>query len=181
MRKKPEIYRDIARLRQRVRTALTAFAVLIVAGAASAEPLRGPVSGQPLPRFASLKAELVYLRQGPGTQYAILFELTRRDLPVEVIGEYDVWRRVRLHDGARGWIHRAMLSTRRMATAVSAAATIRAEPTPAARPVAALGPATPMRLRACGLNWCAVEGHGVAGWLHKSDMWGVHADERFDD
>lgn len=151
--------------------AFAGLALTVAAPVASA--VEGRSTGQPLPRYASLKASLVYLRLGPGPEYAIAWELTRRHLPVRIVGEHGAWRRIVLHDGSRGWIHSVMLTGRRYAIADVALATIRRAPDTRARPVATLAPATPMRVRGCGLSWCRVEGMGVAGWAAKAEIWGV--------
>src|SRR5690349_19749693 len=62
----------------------------------------GP-SGLPLPRFVSLKADEVNVRQGPGWDHAVAWVYRRIGLPVEVIAEYDVWRQIRDSEGASGW------------------------------------------------------------------------------
>lgn len=156
--------------------ALVLTAVLALA-APSADAVTGRFSGEKLPRYAALKANLAYLRKGPGTQYAIAWELTRRHLPVRIVGEYGPWRRVELHDGERGWIHRVMLTSKRFAVAVDRAAPIRRAPDQRARAIARLEPATPLRIRRCGLSWCRLEGYGVAGWASKAALWGVESAE----
>ena len=50
-------------------------------------------SGLPLPRFVSLKSKRVNLRIGPGTEYAVTWMYTRAGLPVEIIQEYENWRK----------------------------------------------------------------------------------------
>ena len=102
--------------------ALTLFAAISPPGAraeagekTAAEPRIGRSTGLPLPRFASIKADPARLRRGPGVDYPILWELTRRGLPVRIVGEYGHWRRVELHDGSKGWMHRVLLSGRRTA------------------------------------------------------------------
>src|SRR5262249_28295400 len=47
----------------------------------------GP-SGLPVPRYASLKADKVNLRRGPGTEYPTSWVFQRLGLPVEVINEF---------------------------------------------------------------------------------------------
>ncbi|MBC8049993.1 MAG: hypothetical protein H7X92_07600, partial [Chitinophagales bacterium] len=93
---------------------LLAPAILIaVAGLAAAQqaPERkiGP-SGQPLPRFVSLKADEVSVRKGPGWDHGIAWVFRRAGLPVEVIAEFDVWRQVRDSESATGWVHGRLLS-----------------------------------------------------------------------
>ena len=73
---------------------------------------RGP-SGLPLPRFVSLKSGRVNSRIGPGVNYAVDWMYLKPGLPMEIIQEYDNWRRVRDSDGSEGWINQSLLSGRR--------------------------------------------------------------------
>ncbi len=72
-------------------------------------PAKGSSTGLPLPRFASLRADAVNLRGGPGTRYPIQWVYKRRDLPVKIEREFDVWRLVEDSDGVKGWVHQATL------------------------------------------------------------------------
>ena len=49
--------------------------------------------------YASLRAEKVYLREGPTYQHRVLFIYKRKDYPVQIIASYESWRRVRDVDG----------------------------------------------------------------------------------
>src|ERR1700690_2889190 len=60
----------------------------------------------PIPRFASLRANDVNLRTGPGTRYPIEWVFTHQGMPVEITAEYETWRRVRDADGDEGWVHK---------------------------------------------------------------------------
>ena len=73
----------------------------------------GRVTGLPIPRFVSLKGKKTYMRHGPSKSHAIMWEYNKRGLPVEVINEYDHWRKIRDMDGSEGWIHQTVLSGRR--------------------------------------------------------------------
>ncbi|MEL6979275.1 MAG: SH3 domain-containing protein [Pseudomonadota bacterium] len=150
--------------------------------AARAEPAAPRVghSGYPIPRYVSVKANEARLRRGPGTDYPILWVLTRRGLPVRIIGEYDHWRRVELHNGERGWMHKALLSGRRTAIMLGATRELHAQPLEQAARVARIGEATPLRLNRCEAEWCEAQGKGVRGWAPKSRLWGVGLDEEFD-
>ncbi|WP_246091429.1 SH3 domain-containing protein [Swingsia samuiensis] len=70
---------------------------------------KGTNTGLPLPRFAALRADKVYMRRGPGDRYPIDWVYHRRGLPVEVEREFDVWRLVEDSDGQKGWVHQATL------------------------------------------------------------------------
>src|SRR5690348_12952439 len=68
------------------------------------DPNKGSVTQLPIPRFVSLRSDEVYLRAGPGTRYPIQWVYKRRDLPVEILREFDVWRLVEAPDGIKGWM-----------------------------------------------------------------------------
>ncbi|MBE7213025.1 MAG: hypothetical protein INR65_18590 [Gluconacetobacter diazotrophicus] len=72
-------------------------------------PQKGSNSGLPIPRFAALRADTVNLRSGPGTRYPIQWVYKRKDLPVQVEREFDVWRLVDFSDGTKGWVNQAVL------------------------------------------------------------------------
>ncbi len=72
-------------------------------------PPHGTSTGLPLPRFAALRADSVYLRRGPGSRYPIEWVYHRRDLPVRIEREFDVWRLIEDSDGIKGWVHQATL------------------------------------------------------------------------
>lgn len=185
------MFQYLAVIRALLARAAIAVAVALAALAVSAAPSQAQIeriglsSGEPLPRFASLKAEEVNFRRGPGMSYAILWILRRRHLPVKVIGEYDHWRRIELHDGQRGWVHRALLSTRRFASPRREAADLYDTPLTSARLLAEIGETAPMRLKRCDKEWCEVElsvaDNGLrrilTGWTRRDDLWGVGESE----
>ncbi|MBU8543133.1 MULTISPECIES: SH3 domain-containing protein [Roseomonadaceae] len=156
-----------------------------------AAPSTGPVTGLPLPRFASLRSDEVNMRVGPSTSYPIEWTFQRRDLPVQIIGEFQLWRRIRDPDGAEGWVHSSTLAGRRtvlvrpatqLAGAGSAAlgeATLRRRPEDSAAAIARFRPGVIARIRECGANsaWCELQAAGHRGFLRRAEIWGVGSDE----
>ena len=55
------------------------------------------ISDLPLPRFVSIKSDAANVRRGPGPDFPLLWQYQRRNLPLEIIGEYDGWRQIRDH------------------------------------------------------------------------------------
>ena len=76
-------------------------------------------------RFVSLRADEVNVRAGPGVRYPVKWVFVRKLMPVEVIAEFDTWRKIRDWEGAEGWVHRAMLSGRRSIVVTGKVATLR--------------------------------------------------------
>lgn len=142
-------------------------------------PVRGPVTGLPLPRFAATRSDEINLRAGPGMRYHVEWVLTRKDMPVEIIREHDVWRRVRDSEGTEGWVQTGTLSGRRVFVVVRSAATLRRRAAEDAEPVARLAVGVMGRIRGCAdkADWCEVQAGGHRGFLPRSAFWGVYKDE----
>ncbi|OCW57542.1 SH3 domain-containing protein [Hoeflea olei] len=146
----------------------------------------GP-SGLPLPRFVSLKAQRVNLRIGPGRDYAVAWLYTRSGVPMEVIQEYDNWRRVRDAEGTEGWVYQSLLSGER--TAVTAPwmrgvdkqefIDMHREARTNAAVVARLEPGVVIRVKACDGEWCDAQADGVNGWVAQDEIWGAYPGEAF--
>jgi SH3-like domain-containing protein len=153
---------------------------------AAAEPNAGPVEKLPdaekpegvpskLPRFASLRSDDVNMRAGPGTRYRIDWIYKRRDLPVEIEREFDVWRWVRDPDGIQGWVHQATLMGRRSFIVQKADAILRSDTSDTASAVAILKPGVIGRIRSCAApsDWCDVQTGSYRGYLRREAFWGL--------
>jgi SH3-like domain-containing protein len=128
-----------------------------------------------LPRFASLRSDDVNMRAGPGTRYRIDWVYKRRDLPVEIEREFDVWRWVRDSDGTHGWVHQATLMGRRSFVVQKTEATLRSEANDTASAVAILQPGVIGRIRSCpaSSDWCEVQTGSYRGYLRRGTFWGL--------
>jgi SH3-like domain-containing protein len=142
-------------------------------------PMRGPVTGLPLPRFASLRADEINLRAGPGTRFPVEWTYRRAGLPVEIVREFDTWRRIRDVDGVEGWVQQARLAGRRTFLVRGGERTLRAAPDGQAEPVARLEPGVIGTIRRCeaASAWCEVTVPGARGYLRREAMWGVYPGE----
>jgi SH3-like domain-containing protein len=139
-------------------------------------------SGLPIPRFVSLKAGRINVRVGPGEDYKVTWVFTRPDLPVEVIQEFDNWRRIRDSDGAVGWVFHSLLSGKRTAvvTPWSQGETrpIRATASADAEVTAYLQSGVMASIDRCESGWCRLTGEGFRGWIEQEQLWGVYIDEK---
>lgn len=154
----------------------------VILAAALATPGALAAEGLPVPRFVSLRSEEVNLRAGPGDRYPVDWVYRRRDLPVEVVAEFNHWRKIRDKQGTEGWVHQSLLSGRRMLVVSGKTRTLRAEPQDTARPVALLEVGVVARLAKCPRNsaFCRVEAGGHDGWLKRDEFWGVYPNEWID-
>ncbi len=143
---------------------------------------RGP-SGLPLPRFVSLKAGKVNSRIGPGSNYSVDWLYLKAGLPMEIIQEYDNWRRVRDADGAEGWINQSLLSGRRTAIAApwqkgkETQISLLSSPDATSRVVAVVEPGAVGNIRSCNGSWCEMAFGNYRGWINQAQLWGAYPGE----
>lgn len=144
---------------------------------ANSGALKGSDSGLPLPRFVSLGSDKVNVRTGPGSQYPISWQYQRRGLPVEIIAEFEHWRRVRDRDGTDGWVRKTLLSGRRYALIEGSTRAIREKPDAASDIVAEAEAGVVVRIKKCRTEWCEVEAGRKNGYLPRQFVWGIYANE----
>jgi SH3-like domain-containing protein len=168
--------------------AVTALGLLILIagarGAGAAEAAAAKPNALPLPRFVSLKSDRVNVRRGPSRDHAVTWTYTRGGTPVEVVAEFDNWRRVRDSEGDEGWVFHSMLSGKRTALVApwskQPELRLHAKPDPASRVVARLEPKVLARVDECDKRWCRISGPGFSGWMAQENLWGVYPDEIID-
>jgi SH3-like domain-containing protein len=134
-------------------------------------------SSLPVPRFVSLHADKVNLRTGPGDRYPIEWVFTRKEMPVEITGQLEHWRRIRDWEGTTGWVHERMLTGKRGVIVRGGVRVLYRQPDPNAAVIARAEPGVIGRLLECRAAWCKVETGDVSGWVRRSDVWGVYPDE----
>ena len=134
-------------------------------------------SGLPIPRFASLKSDEVNVRTGPGSRYPVDWVFKRKMMPVEIVAEYENWRKIRDWQGASGWVYQGLLTGKRSFIIPSKAASLYKTPSAAAEVVAKLEPEVMGEIRSCTGDWCRVKLSGVSGWLERTEIWGVYKSE----
>lgn len=126
--------------------------------------------------FASLKADEVYMREGPSKEHRIKWVYRRKGLPVQIVGSFDVWRRVRDMDGEAGWIHRTMLSPTRTAVLIGQGdAVLHAKPDLHSGELAQVQVGAIGELERCQGNACELNFGELDGWIDRARLWGVNA------
>jgi SH3-like domain-containing protein len=145
--------------------------------AATALLLPHAAAADKVPRFASLKTDEANLRTGPGERYPIDWVLIKKGLPVEIVSEFDVWRKIHDSEGSEGWVHQRLLAANRTVLIVGNIRVLHAEPEATSPAVARAEPGVIAHLLECRDAWCRVEAQDVKGWLRRSEVWGVYPDE----
>ncbi len=124
-------------------------------------------------RMVSLNADEVNVRAGPGIRFQVKWVFRRKGMPLEVLAEYETWRKIRDWEGAEGWVHRAMLSSRPTVLVVRPEVTMRRNPEETAPAVARLAEGMVARLAGCAQGWCQIEVEDYEGWVRREGLWGM--------
>lgn len=179
----------LAMLTQPLRAAgeTAAAAAAAPADLSGATPLPGRgASGLALPRYVSLKSDRVNLRSGPGTDYPTAWVYRRAGLPVEVIEEFETWRKVRDAEGTVGWVLHSLLSGRRTALVLPwelkagkapPQVSIRSSDSERSGAVAIVEAGVIADVQSCDGSWCYVTISGYRGYVEQKKLWGVYERE----
>ncbi len=154
---------------------LLASAALVGAPAlARASQTVGPFTRLPLPRFVSLRHDTTNVRRGPDESFRIDWVYRRAGLPLLVVDETQLWRRVRDHEGAGGWVHRVLLTGRRTLLVTDPVVELRLRPRPDAPVVARLERHVVGRLLTeQDDGWLRLSVDGYRGWARAGAFWGA--------
>lgn len=173
-----------------MRKIAVAIAVLALSGlsATAQQPPGGRLgTGLPVPRYVSLKTDRVNLREGPSKDHRTAWVFQRAGLPVEIIAEYETWRRIRDSEGTEGWVLHSLLSGRRTALVMPWAKTgetisllDRADERGGV--VAHMQPGVIASVKGCDGKWCRVMlsmdgSRDIDGYVQQVKLWGVYPNE----
>jgi len=131
-------------------------------------------SGLPVPRYVSLKFGRVNGRQGPSLKHPVLWQYRRKGLPLVVVAEMDVWRKVRDIHGDESWLRSTALSGTRTVMAREELV-MRNKPSDQAGIIAIADANALMELGECNSNnWCKIQSsQGYKGWAKRDLLWGA--------
>lgn len=142
---------------------------------AEEDPKEG--SGLPVPRFASLKSDNVFARTGPSMDYPIRWIYKKEGLPVEIVQEFDVWRKIKDPDGGTAWVHKILLSGQRTAIIKGKDIVTMWGKDDGSHPVAKLEPKAIVHVQECAETFCKIDSVPFKGWVEKKSLWGVYPSE----
>ena len=163
-----------------------ALAGFLTCGTAAAQEARKG-TGLPVPRFVSLKTDRVNLREGPSKDHRTAWIFQRAGLPVEIVAEFETWRRIRDAEGTEGWVLHSLLSGRRTALVMPWAKGDQ-QPIPLYERadergdvVARLQPNVIVSVKQCTGSWCRIvvaSSRDLDGYIRQDRLWGVYPNER---
>ncbi len=100
-------------------------------------------------------------------------------MPIEIIAEFETWRKVKDWQSTLGWVHQSMLSANRTLIIINSPQVIRKNDAAKSAAVAEAEPGVVGKIKECipGNTWCYVEIGEHNGWLRRTQIWGVYPKE----
>lgn len=157
--------------------ALLAIAIVPTALSAS-DPAAAATEKRSVPYWASIGPGQARMRTGPARTYPASWLYQRAGLPVQVVGVFKEWRRIRDQDGTEGWMQGNLLRLTRTAVVTGTEpAPMRLQPAERAAIAWRAAPGVVGRISDCGHGWCRFDVKGRAGYVEVGSLWGVEATE----
>ena len=151
----------------RVRLAFVAAALAVLAVPAVGQDTKTPY-------WASIRAEEVNMRVGPGEDYRILWVYRRPQLPFKVLRIKEGWRFVEDPDGAKGWVLARFLTRQRTGFVKGKdPAPMRESGAADARLLWRLAPGVVGLLGDCSAGWCQFSVGPRQGYVEQARLWGA--------
>ena len=148
---------------------------------------KGIYTGLPIPRYVSLKSDLVKLRIGPGIRYQTSYIYNCIHYPVQIIAEFNNWRKVKDVSNIQGWIHQSLLSGSRyvivssnkilfqkhlMNKLTNYQSLIFKASNEISAPILKIEYGVLAKLVKCKEHWCKITIRHYNGWIRKINIWG---------
>lgn len=140
-------------------------------------PQKGRVTNLPLPRYVSMKAQEGNARRGPDVRHRIDWVFSHQNMPLQIVDEFEHWRRVLDVEGQGGWMHFRLLSGVRTVVFVADSVKLYKKPDRESEAISAAERGAIAYLDACQPDWCRVSQGRLWGWVEKTNLWGVGAAE----
>ncbi len=149
----------------------------------------------PVPRFVTTKFDEVNVRTGPDKDCPIEWVFVKKGEPLEIIAEYDQWRKLRDINGEGGWAHSSLLSGNRSVIIISNnivplftspqdlssqdnKSIFEVADKSEQRPIVAkLSPGLRCSLEKCKGDWCKISCKSYKGWILRKLLWGIYPEE----
>lgn len=156
---------------------LTSICILILLLLCST-PAAEAAKDLPVPRFVTIKFDEVNARTGPAVDCPIEWVFITKGEPVEIVAEYDSWRKIRDIKSEGGWVHSSVLSGNRSVVITSKnVMPLLSNPADYDNIVVKVSPGLRCTLLKCKKEWCQINCITYKGWIARKYLWGVYPDE----
>lgn len=123
-------------------------------------------------KMVSIDAGKVNMRSGPGSNYAILWELGK-GYPLKVVGNKGNWVKVEDFEGDRGWVYRKLLGRKAHLIVKKRRVNVRSGPGRNYRVVGKANYGVVFRTLSRKNGWVKIRHeNGLTGWIKRNLLWG---------
>lgn len=144
------------------------------------EPSDDGETGLTLPRFVSLRSNHINARSGPGARYPIEWVYMQKTAPVEIVAEFELWRKIKDWQGSESWVHKSMLAGKRYAKVITPGENnIYAKADYQSKVIAKVEDEAVGEILKCpkDINLCLLKFSSIEGWVPRQNLFGVYPNE----
>ena len=110
--------------------------------------------------------------------YPIELKYVTKNLPVEIIDEFDAWRKIKDHNRTIGWLHKSLIQGERFVlTGYENDNDVDLYNRPNGSIIGAIKKNNILDLKRCVLYWCKLSHENINGWVLKKNIWGIYKAE----
>ena len=126
-------------------------------------------------RFVAMRADKVNARSGPNIRYPIEWIYQQQNHPVEIIAEYEQWRKIRDFEGTVSWVRKNLLTNARYALITEPGINnVYTKESLNSEVVAKAEYGVIGKIKRCTLSFCELEFENkIEGWVPKTMLFGV--------
>ena len=130
-------------------------------------------------RFVAMRANKVNARSGPNMRYPIEWIYQQQNYPVEIIAEYEQWRKIRDHEGTISWVMKNLLTNARYALVTEPGENnVYSKDSLNSEVIARAENGAIGKIKRCTPALCLLEfENNLEGWMQRSVIYGVKKDE----
>lgn len=130
-------------------------------------------------RFVAMRADKVNARSGPNIRYPIEWIYQQQNYPVEIIAEYEQWRKIKDYDGTITWVRKNLLTNTRYALVTEPGENnIYAKDSINADVVARAENGVVAKIKRCNQTFCLlIFNNDIEGWMPRNNLYGIKKGE----
>ncbi len=129
----------------------------------------------PKAEYASLRKNEVFVRYGPSQDHPIKWIYRVKSLPVKVNRKFDQWRKIEDISGDTGWVHAALLTSKKTALITTDAPYVlmRKKPNNESPAILRVEAGNVLNVSECEEGFCEASISGYKGYVEKNVLWGI--------
>ncbi len=130
-------------------------------------------------RFVAMRADKVNARSGPNIRYPIEWIYQQQNYPVEIIAEYEQWRKIRDYDGTVTWVRKNLLTNTRYALIIEPGENnVYAKDSVNSDIIARAENGVVAKIKRCGQTFCLLNfNNEIEGWMPRNNLYGIKKGE----